>query len=201
MERSRTFTWCLYALPLIVLPAIAVVLWRWPPTAAYLNWVPGSLGFVTGCWALAHSIGEGRRQRDRQRPDLAGHVFEIKFSSRKMANGSLASPPNGIVTFELAVRNRGGQETTISACFLVMEGGSRENARSLYLTPQRLIVKARSEERLTTSAMAVDAESLRNLNGMLLLRDATDREYPVEVKWISPGARGQAIAALDVRTD
>jgi hypothetical protein len=95
-----------------------------------------------------------------------------------------------------------GLETSIVACWLVPEGKTRDSgAHSLRLHPENLRISARSAEQITAQLMDNHPEAFRNLNATLYLRDASDREYAIQVNKISPGIRLQKIADLPVREE
>lgn len=173
----------------VILLRIAIA---WPQLEPYWHWALSGCAFIIACWGFILKAAEQQRQRMENRPDLVGDVTGIAF----LKPGQIQTrpvPPKGskAVTFNMTVRNRGSAETTLVTCSFVLEGCSRQDGKGLYLHPQRMRIAGRDEVSISAKLIERDVEQYRNRDATLYLQDASGREYPVEVRGISPSMRGR----------
>jgi hypothetical protein len=149
--------------------------------------------------ALIHNIRQDFIHAAFNKPRLSGWVSRIQFCQPGEGPGPAAPPGLEKIAFDVSVTNSGNQNTMLVACWLLKEGASRKEAESLLLHPSRLVIPARGQVSFVAILLHEDIQSYRNLSCTLVLRDATQREYPVLVPSVSPAGFGRAIENAPVR--
>ncbi len=183
---------------LLVLPVIALMILGllYPSADHHFNWIIACLALIYGLFPFVHSFLEKKQER----PNLEGWITKISESGK--------GEPQ--VTYSAIVLNTGNQDTELVDAFLILEGQKRDNAIQLCVFPQDIIVPpdgkmykiaARSQKPFLLEDMGHKIADYCNSKGTIYLRDATNREYPIRVGKIVPGARGRRISDLPVRED
>ena len=195
-----------YVVALVLVGAILLArhLLSEPKKETFFKSATTILMIVIALWAAIDAgVGRWKEAKDN-RPDLTGWVTKVSFlpSPTGMTQGAQGRPKGAPgITFELCVSNHGRVPTTITNVWLVPEGSTRDDAHSLCLTPQRPRIEGLHEMTILAKDFDPDAQRLRGSNATLLLRDASEREYAVEVCKISHGSRGKRIRDIPVRED
>jgi len=159
-----------------------------------------ALALLVAAESFVFGFLESRRQHEENRPVITGWVSAIDFSPS--GKGAPAAPPGmSKATFSLVVENAGNQETMLVAFWLVPRGSSRDKAESLLLTPGRLMVPARTQADIAATLIDTDAERFRGTSATIHLRDASQREYPIDVVNITQAHFGRPVSEIPVRRE